>query len=124
VKLGRVSLVGTLVATLLAVSGCGSDDSRDQSQLLPTELGANLARQSDEVQETLEHGDGCTAKRQAVGLRNDAERSIGENRVPAELQQELRQRANDLVTSIDCVRPPPPPPPVRTDTDDEGDGDD
>ena len=123
-KLGRVCLAGTLAATLLAVSGCGSDDSRDQSQQLPRELGANLARQSDEVQETLEQGYGCTAKLQARELRNDVERSIGENRVPAELQEELRQRANDLVASIDCVRrPPPPPPPVRTDTD-EGDGDD
>lgn len=116
-NLGRVCLAGTLAAVFLAGSGCGADESGDQSQLLPAELGAELARQSDRVQRTLEHGDGCTAKRQALRLRTDVERSIGENRVPAGLRRELRQRASDLVESIDCVPPPLPPPPVQTDTD-------
>jgi hypothetical protein len=125
VKLGRPRLTALLAVVAAAASACGSDEARDQSQLLPRDLGADLAAQSDSVQSTLELGKGCDAKRQARELRKDVERAIGRDQVPAELQAELRERAVRLENSIVCVTPapPPPPPPVQTPTDDDDDDD-
>jgi hypothetical protein len=126
VKRSRWRLTALLSALALAASGCGSDDSRDQSQQLPRDLGDQLARQSDKVQRTLVAGKSCEAQRQALDLQGAVERSI--DRVPQELQDELRQRAADLVASIECIPPPPPPPPpqttqTRTDGDEEEEDD-
>lgn len=101
-----------LSVVALAAPGCGSDDSGDESQQLPRDLGNELARRSDNVERTLAAGKTCEAQRQALDLQEAVERSIG--RVPTELQEELRGRAADLVASIDCVRPPPPPPVPQT----------
>jgi hypothetical protein len=122
VKLVRVYLAGSLAAVALAASGCGSDESRNESQQLPGELGAELAGQSDSVQTMLEHGDDCTAKGQARELRADVRRAIDAGRVPLPQRSELSDRAQRLVDSIDCdPQPPPPPPPVQADDDDEDD---
>jgi hypothetical protein len=124
--LRRAARIGIAAALLLAAPGCGSDASRDESQLLPTELGADLARQSDLVLGSLEDGDGCTARNQARALRADVEEAIGKGHVPPELEGELLRRSSGLVDSIECVQlppPPPPPPPVQTDEDDEEEGD-
>jgi hypothetical protein len=118
--------IGIAAALILAGSGCGSDASRDESQVLPPELGADLARQSDLVLSTLEDGDGCTARNQARRLRAEVEEAIGKGRVPPELEDELRQRSNRLVDSIECVQPPPPrplPPPVQADENDDDEED-
>lgn len=101
-----------LSVVALAAPGCGSNDSRDESQQLPRDLGDELAQRSDNVERTLAAGKTCEAQRQALDLQEAVERSIG--RVPTELQEELRGRAADLVASIDCVRPPPPPPVPQT----------
>jgi hypothetical protein len=120
--LRRSVLSGIAAALILAASGCGSDASRDESQLLPTELGADLARQSDLVLGSLEDGAGCTARNQARALRADVEEAIGRGQVPPELEDELLRRSSRLVDSIECMQPPPPPPlppPVQTDEDDD-----
>jgi hypothetical protein len=117
---------GVLAAAAFLAFGCGSDGSGDESQQLPSELGQNLANQSDAVRAKLEEGDDCAALDEARALRDEAESAIAEGRVPAQLRPELRQRANDLVESISCVRapPPPPPPPPPTPTDEEEEEDD
>jgi hypothetical protein len=122
VKPNRMRLRVILLVLALAASGCGSDGSGGESQQLPRDLGAELARKSDDVQRTLAAGDSCEAQRQALELRDSVERSIG--RVPDELQDELRQRAADLVDSIECApAPPPPPPPPAQTTQTQTDGD-
>jgi hypothetical protein len=121
VKPNRMRLTVILSVLALAASGCGSDGSGGESQQLPGDLGAELARQSDDVQRTLAAGDSCEAQRQALELQDSVERSIG--RVPDELQDELRQRAADLVDSIECTPAPPPPPPPAPTTQTETGGD-
>jgi hypothetical protein len=116
---------GVLVAVAFLAFGCGSDGSGEESQQLPSELGQNLASQSDTVRARLEEGDGCAALAQAVALRERARSAIDEGRVPSTLQPELRRRANDLVKSITCVRPTPPPaPPPPPPPDEEEEEDD
>jgi hypothetical protein len=120
--LRRAARIGIAAALILAVSGCGSDGSRDDSELLPSELGTQLARQSDRVLSTLEQGDDCTAKGHASRLRADVAEAIGNGQVPPELERELLRRSTRLAESIECVQPPPPPPPpppVQTDEDDD-----
>ena len=117
-------LVGAaVVAAALAASGCGSDGSREESQLLPRDLGAELVQQTENVRATLEDGDDCTALDQARQLRQTIARAIRQERVPPELQEELRERANELVSSVVCVQPPPPPepPPIREDGEEDDD---
>ena len=119
-----VARAGVLAATALLAVACGSDGSGEESQL-PSDLAEDLAGQSDAVQTTLEEGDGCGAKDQAIALRDDVKSAIAEGRVPSELRPELRRRANDLVASIHCdppaPRPPPPPPPSPAQSEEEDD---
>ena len=118
-------LVGAAVVTVaLAGSGCGSNGSREESQLLPSGLGADLVRRTENVRATLEDGDGCTALDQAKQLRRAITRAITLERVPPEIQDELRRRADELVSSVVCVQPPPPPPPIQEDGDEEYEGED
>jgi hypothetical protein len=127
VKLSRRRLTGLLAVVALA-AGCGSDESGEESQQLPRDLGDELAQQSDDVERTLAAGKSCDAQRQALRLQATVESSIAQERVPPELQDELRRRAADLVDSIDCRPPPPPPPPApqttQTRTDDGEEEDD
>ena len=118
-KPNRMRVTVLLSVLALAASGCGSDGSGGESQQLPRDLGAELARKSDDLQRTLAAGDSCEAQRQALELQDSVERSIG--RVPDGLQDELRQRAADLVESIECTPAPPPPPPQTTQTQTDGD---
>jgi hypothetical protein len=129
VKLGRVTSATVLAALTLTTAACGSDESRDESDLLPAELANDLARQSDAVQSTLEHGHGCTAEAQARALHEDIQRAIESGVVPDELSSELSARAQRLVDSIPCNPAPPPPPPAQQprqpeepDDDDDGRG--
>ena len=120
-KPNRMRVTVLLSVLALAASGCGSDGSGGESQQLPRDLGAELARKSDDLQRTLAAGDSCEAQRQALELQDSVERSIG--RVPDGLQDELRQRAVDLVESIECTPAPPPPPPPAQTTQTQTDGD-
>ena len=120
-KPNRMRVTVLLSVLALAASGCGSDGSGGESQQLPRDLGAELARKSDDLQRTLAAGDSCEAQRQALELQDSVERSIG--RVPDGLQDELRQRATDLVESIECTPAPPPPPPPAQTTQTQTDGD-
>jgi hypothetical protein len=126
VKLSRVCLSGILTAVALVASGCGSDESRDESQLLPRDLSADLVERTEMVSAALERENSCAAQGQAEGLLAAIDRAIERDRVPLELQDELRRRANELAGSIVCVPPPPPPPPpppTRTDDDEEEEDD-
>ena len=120
-KPNRMRVTVLLSVLALAASGCGSDGSGGESQQLPRDLEAELARKSDDLQRTLAAGDSCEAQRQALELQDSVERSIG--RVPDGLQDELRQRAADLVESIECTPAPPPPPPPAQTTQTQTDGD-
>jgi hypothetical protein len=118
-------LVAAAVLTAaLAASGCGSDGSQEESQLLPRALGNDFVRRTENVRATLEDGDGCTALDQAKQLRRAIARAIRQKRVPSELQDELRRRADELASSVVCVQPPPPPPPpIHEGGDDDGEDD-
>jgi hypothetical protein len=127
VKLGRARMAAILAGVTLTAAACGSDESREESDLLPAELADDLARQSDTVQSTLEHGHGCTARTQAQALREDIRRAIESGVVPEELSSELKARAQRLVDSIPCNPAPPPPPPAQQpqqpeEADDDEDG--
>jgi hypothetical protein len=115
----RLAAGAAVLAAVTAALGCGSGGG-EQSQL-PRELGADLAAQSEEVGAALDEGKNCVAQSRANRLRTTVERSIDQERVPPELQAELRQRANRLADSIVCDPPPAPPPPLETE---EGDDDD
>jgi hypothetical protein len=117
--LKRLAAGAAVLAAVTAALGCGSGE---QSQL-PRELGADLATQSEEVGAALDEGRNCVAQRRANRLRTTVERSIEQERVPPELQAELRQRANRLADSIVCIPPPEPPPPPETEQGDEDDDD-
>ena len=119
-----VARAGLLAAAALIAAGCGSEGSSDDSAQLPADVAEDLAAQSDAVEATLGRGDGCTAREQAIALRQDVKRRIEDGQVPAELRAEMRQRANELVRDIECVRPqppPPPPPPPSEDYEEEDD---
>ena len=123
--LRRLASLGIAATLVVGATGCGSDGSPDEAELLPRELADDLARRSDSVLRTLEDGDDCTAKAEAERLRSEINEAIEAKRVPAELEPELRQRSTRLVQSIECAPPPPPPPPppVHTDDGDEEDDD-
>jgi hypothetical protein len=118
----RLAAGAAVLAAVTAALGCGSGGG-EQSQL-PRELGADLAGQSEGVGAALDEGKDCVAQRRANRLRTTVERSIDQERVPPELQAELRQRANRLADSIVCVpTPAAPPPPLETEEGDDDDGD-
>lgn len=116
----RLAAGAAVLAAVTAALGCGSGE---QSQL-SRELGADLAGQSEQVGAALDEGKDCVAQRRATRLRTTVERAIDQERVPPELQDELRQRANRLADSIVCVPPPPPPPTTTTHDDGEDEEDD
>lgn len=111
---------------MLLAPACGGEEARDDSRLLPSDLGASFADRSDSVRVSLEAGKTCKARRQAGQLRQAVERAIEQNRVPPALRGELRRRSSALYDSIVCERPPPapPPPPITSEGDEEGEEDD
>jgi hypothetical protein len=124
--LRRLASLGIAATLVVGATGCGSDGSPDEAEMLPRELGEDLAQRSDSVLRTLEDGDGCTAKAEAEQLRSEINEAIEAKRVPVELEPELRQRSTRLIQSIKCAQPPPPPPPpppVHTGDGDEEDDD-
>jgi hypothetical protein len=100
-----------LAAAVMSASGCGGDESGEDSQLLPHDVGSDLVRKAERVQTTLDRDDSCTALDRAQQLRQAVERAIERKRVPPALQDELRRRSAELEASIVCIQPPPPPPP-------------
>jgi predicted secreted protein len=65
---------------------------------------------SDDIAESLDAGDVCSAAVRADELLAETLRSINEGQVPAQLQEPLTARANELVNEVNC------PPPVQTET--------
>jgi hypothetical protein len=108
----------------MLASACGGDESGKDSQLLPHDVGADLARKAELVQTTLDREGSCTALDRAQELRQAVERAIERKRVPPALQDELRRRSAELEASIVCVQPPPPPPAPARKRDEEREEDD
>ena len=75
---------------------------------------------SDDIAESLDAGDVCSAAVRADELLDETLRSINAGQVPAELQEPLTARANELVNDVNC---PPPVETETTETDTEGDED-
>ena len=122
--LRRCAWIGVASALVLTLSGCGENGSRDDAQLLPPGLGADLARQSENVATTLGNGNGCAARAQMRQLRQDIDQAIADGLVPPKLESELVRRSTRLARSITCIQPPPPPPPPPVQSDDgDDDGD-
>jgi hypothetical protein len=109
--LTRLAGAVLLAAAMMSAPGCGGDESGEDSQLLPHDLGADLVQKAERVQTSLDRGDNCTALDRAQQFRQDVERAIERKRVPPALQDELQRRSAELEASIVCVQPPPPPPP-------------
>jgi hypothetical protein len=112
---------------VLSASGCGGGKSRDESELLPPDLGESLVQRADSVRASIERDDACTARGQAAALERAIADAIEQNRVPPALEGELLRRSSSLHASIVCVEPPPPPrpPPPPIPKDEEGEeGDD
>jgi hypothetical protein len=94
----------------LALAACGGEaDSGDEPAApgLPPALAESLAAQSEQIAETFEGGDECSAASQADELVASVERAIAAGNVPADLRAELRETATELQNEINCPEPPP-----------------
>jgi hypothetical protein len=80
--------------------------------VLSAAVASRLAEASDAVAESLDQGDVCTAAGRADDLHDAVVEAINNGQVPPAFQEELSNRANELVDEVNC---PPPP------TTDEGD---
>ena len=110
--------VVTLVS-LAALAGCGGvggAETEAERPQLDVAVAERLAAASDAVADALDQNDVCTAAHRADELRAQVIAAINANQVPAEFQEDLTARANELVNEVNC-----PPPPQETDEDEEGD---
>ena len=114
--MARVRLAAACAsASLLAVTGCGGDDT--ESSGIPRPLAEQLATASEAVAERLESGNPCEALRLATRLEGTARTAIANERIPPALAGELLASIQDLERSVDCAPATPaaaPPPPTQT----------
>ena len=90
---------------LLAVAGCGGEESRQQQPLppFPAPLASELAGRADAVAARLEANDPCGARAEAKALQADTIAAINAGRVPAAYQEELGAAVSSLLGSIECT---------------------
>ena len=100
-----------LFALAVALVGCGGSEVPPRDPKLPAELGAELAAQADAVAASIDAGDSCGARDQAVALQSDVAEAIASGRVPRALRRELQSAVAELVAGIECVPPDPEPQP-------------
>lgn len=103
--LGAAGGLAAVTVALTLASGCGSAVSDVERAQLPRDVAARLASRSDAVAKSLRRGDSCAADKRAAALLAAVEQAIVANRIPSELQSEIRRRAARLADSIVCVPP-------------------
>ena len=108
----RDPLTRLLAILVLAVSftACGGSATPPREAKIPARLGADFAAQADSVVASLEAGEPCRAREQAVALQSDVTQAISAGRIPAKFRDELRSGVARLVSEIDCPPPAPPGP--------------
>jgi hypothetical protein len=109
-------------ALVLALAGCGGDDSRpDNAPRIDPAAASELASISDDVARLIDEGNTCDAAHRADDLFNEAQADVESGTVPPELAAHLLETAEALRNELSCEEPPPPPPPAE-DEDEEGNG--
>jgi hypothetical protein len=110
-------------ALVLAVGGCGGEDSPpDNAPRIDAAAATQLADSSEEIASLIDAGDVCTAAHRADELLAAAEAGVEKGTVPPALASELTSKAEALRNEVNCPAPPPPPFPVETEEDDDDEG--
>ena len=105
---GRVTGLLSLIAVAIALTACGGSEAPPPEPKIPARLAADWAAQADAVAASLEAGDPCGARDQALALQAEVADAINAGRIPAALRPELQETLDELV-QIECVPPKPPP---------------
>jgi hypothetical protein len=90
----------------VAATGCGGGEAAPPRPTLAVPVADRLAAKSDEIANALDAGDVCTAAVRADELQDETLESINAGQIPAEFQEDLTARVNELVNEVNC--PPPP----------------
>jgi hypothetical protein len=101
---------------IVLAAACGGGDSASTTPKLNPAVASRLAAASDDVAESLEQNDVCTAAGRADDLKDAVVQAINAGDVPPAFQEELLSRANELVNEVNCTQPP------TTEEDDEDKG--
>jgi hypothetical protein len=104
----RASVFLSVLLAGIALAACGGSEEPPREPKIPAGLAQDLAAQADAVAATLEAGDPCGAKEQALALQADVAEAINTGRIPRAFQRELRSVVAELV-QIECVAEEPPP---------------
>ena len=72
---------------------------------LPSNYAGPAAMQADQAVTLLAGRSTCTARRLLLQMQKEAIRQVNAHRIPAELQEELLSRINDLVGVVGCGPP-------------------
>ena len=102
-----------LVATGLALAGCGSEPHGRSAPpppppKLPHALAQSWARQADTVAAALAAGNACAARTAAARLQHEVIAAVNAEQVPRRLLEPLSSGVNELASRITCSPPPPP----------------
>ena len=105
-------------AAVLVAAACGGSGGTTTSArpVLPHDVAARLAAQTDEIRTKLAAGDVEGARRGATALRKNSIAAVNAGRVPQPLQEPLLAAVNRLVALIPA---PPPAPTQETKKDDD-----
>lgn len=99
-------------ALVLALAGCGGDDSRSETASAPQiepAAASELASMSEDVARLVDEGSTCDAAHRADELYNEAHAEVESGTVPPELAPHLLENAETLRNELSCDEPPPPP---------------
>jgi hypothetical protein len=91
-----VRRIGLLGFAVLALAGCGGAEPQ-----LPRATAGPLAKQADAIAARLAAGDACGARDHALAFQRRTIGAINAGAVPAELQEPLQERANELVSELE-----------------------
>jgi hypothetical protein len=109
VSVGVNRLLAVLVVGI-ALTACGGSEAPPREPKIPARLANDLAAKADAVAESLEAGDPCRAREQAVALQADVTQAINAGRIPAAFRRELLSAASELAGQIECLPAEPSPP--------------
>lgn len=114
----RTSVLLICLGLALAAGGCGGEEEPPPRPMIAAQAAERLAQRSDQIADTLDAGDVCTAAGLADDLLDETTAAINAGQVPARFQEDLTARANELVNAINC-----PPPPEEEEEEEEEDED-